>query len=108
MIYLKLRQDGLWANHKRLDRLYVLEKLHVRRRQRRKVPTTDRQPLIRLSAANEVWSIDFIFDRIASGRVFKCLVIVDNTPRTRGRRDGPAQHRRPLAHANAGRSLRAA
>ena len=78
MIHLKLRQDGLRVNHKRVDRLYALEQLHIRRRRRKKVPPADRQPLIRPGAANEVWSIDFIFDRIASGRALKCLVIVDD------------------------------
>jgi transposase InsO family protein len=78
MIYLKLRQDGLQVNHKRVERLYALEKLQVRRRRRKKVPPADRQPLIRPSAANEVWSIDFVFDRIASGRAIKSLVVVDD------------------------------
>lgn len=78
MIYLKLRQDGLLVNHKRVERLYALEKLQVRRRRRKKVPPADRQPLIRPAYANEVWSIDFVFDRIAAGRVLKCLVIVDD------------------------------
>jgi len=32
MIYPKLRQDGLIVNHKRVDRLYALAKLQVRRR----------------------------------------------------------------------------
>ena len=31
-IYLKLRQDGLQVNHKRVDRLYALGQMHVRRR----------------------------------------------------------------------------
>jgi len=29
-------------------------------------------------SANEVWSMDFVLDRIASGRTIKCLVIVDD------------------------------
>ena len=33
---------------------------------------------MRPGTANEVWSIDFVFDRIASGRTLKCLVIVDD------------------------------
>jgi putative transposase len=32
MIYLKLRQAGELVNHKRIERLYALEKLQVRRR----------------------------------------------------------------------------
>lgn len=78
MIYLKLRQAGELVNRKRVERLYTLEGLQVRRRRRKKIPVGERQPLIRPSAANEVWSIDFVFDRVADGRVIKCLVIVDD------------------------------
>jgi putative transposase len=78
MIYLKLRQGGEVINHKRVERLYALEKLHIRRRRRKKIPVADRQPLIRPASANEVWSMDFVFDRVAGGRMLKCLVIVDD------------------------------
>jgi len=78
MIYLKLRQAGQQVNHKRVERLYAQEKLQVRRRRRKKIPPADRQPLIRPGTANEVWSMDFVFDRIASGRALKCLAIVDD------------------------------
>jgi putative transposase len=78
MIYLKLRQQGLKVNHKRVDRLYSEARLQIRRRKRKKAPVSDRQPLVRPLAANEVWSLDFVFDRIAGGRVLKCLAIVDD------------------------------
>jgi transposase InsO family protein len=78
MIYLKLRQAGVVANHKRVDRLYAEARLQVKRRRRKKVPQADRQPLIRPQALNEVWSADFVFDRTAEGRVLKCLTIVDD------------------------------
>ena len=78
MIHLKLRQAGELVNYKRVERLYTLEKLQVRRRRRKKIPVSERQRLIRPGAANEVWSADFVFDRIASGRALKCLVIVDD------------------------------
>jgi len=78
MIYLKLRQAGERVNHKRVERLYALEKLHIRRRRRKKIPLAERQPLVRPGAANEVWSVDFVFDRISCGRTIKCLVIVDD------------------------------
>jgi transposase InsO family protein len=78
MIYLKLRQAGQMVNHKRVERLYTLQNLQVRRRRRKKIPLADRQPLVRPGTANEVWSIDFVFDRIASGRTLKCLVVVDD------------------------------
>lgn len=62
----------------RVERLYAAEGLQVRWRKRKKVPMADRQPLIRPMAANAVWSMDFVFDRVASGQAIKCLVIVDD------------------------------
>ena len=79
MIYLKLRQAGMVVNHKRVDRLYAEAGLQVRRRKRKKIPVSDRHPLERPSAANQVWSMDFVFDRTAEGRVIKNLTIVDDT-----------------------------
>ncbi|MFZ3176188.1 MAG: IS3 family transposase [Thiobacillus sp.] len=78
MIYLKLRQAGVVVNHKRVERLYAEARLQVRRRRRKKVPVSDRQPLGRPQAANHVWSMDFVFDRTAEGRVIKCLTVVDD------------------------------
>lgn len=78
MIYLKLRQAGQPVNHKRVDRLYAEAGLQVRRRKRKKVPVSDRQPLGRPQKANQVWSMDFVFDRTAEGRVIKCLTIIDD------------------------------
>ena len=42
------------------------------------MPVSDRQPLERPSAANEVGSMDVVFGRIASGRALKILGIVDD------------------------------
>lgn len=63
-------------NYKRVERLYQEAKLQVRRRKRKKVLPGERQPLVRPTAANQVWSMDFVFDRTAEGRVIKCLTIV--------------------------------
>ena len=78
MIFLKLRQAGLVVNHKRVERLYRLARLQVRRRKRKKVAIGERQPLSRPTQANQVWSMDFVFDRTIDGRVIKCLTIVDD------------------------------
>ena len=78
MIYLKLRQAGEIVNHKRVDRLYAEAGLQVRRRKRKKIPAADRHPLERPLAANQMWSMDFVFDRTAEGRVIKNLTIVDD------------------------------
>jgi transposase InsO family protein len=78
MIHLKLGQAGWHVNYKRVERLYRLERLQVRRRKRKKVPVSERQPLARPSSPNQVWSMDFVFDRVAGGRALKCLTIVDD------------------------------
>ena len=52
MIHLKLRQSGLPVNYKRVERLYQDAKLQVRRRKRKKVLVSERQPLLRPSRAN--------------------------------------------------------
>jgi transposase InsO family protein len=78
MIYLKLRQAGMVVNHKRVDRLYAEAGLQVRRRKRKKIPAADRHPLERPLSANQVWSMDFVFDRTVEGRVIKNLTVVDD------------------------------
>lgn len=78
MIYLKLRQEGLVVNHKRVDRLYAEASLQVKRRKRKKIPIGERQPLMRPEQADQVWSMDFVFDRSADGRVIKCLTVLDD------------------------------
>ena len=81
MIHLKLRQAGMLVNYKRVERLYQEARLQVRRRKRKKVAFGERQPLLRPTAANQVWSMDFVFDRTGEGRVLKCLTIVDDFTR---------------------------
>ena len=78
MLHLRLCQRGWRVNIKRVRRLYRLENLMVQKRKRKKVAPGDRQPLIRPSRANEVWSMDFVFDRLADGRSLKCLTVVDD------------------------------
>lgn len=78
MIYLKLRQVGQLVNHKRVERLYTEAGLQVRRRKRKKIPASDRQPLVRPQKADQVWSMDFVFDRTADGQAIKCLTVIDD------------------------------
>lgn len=78
MIYLKLRQAGESVNHKRVDRLYTEAGLQVKRRKRKKIPAAARHPLGRPLAANQMWSMDFVFDRTAEGRTIKSLTVIDD------------------------------
>jgi putative transposase len=68
------------VNHKRVYRLYVEEKLALRRKRGRKRRTV-RQPLPGAVAANQVWSVDFMTDALSSGRRFRTLNIVDDYTR---------------------------
>lgn len=78
MIYLKLRQAGIVVKHKRVELLYAEAEQQVQRSKRKKVPVSDRQPLIRPAQANQIRSMDFVFDRTADARVIKSLTIVDD------------------------------
>ena len=78
MIYLKLRQAGELVNHKRVERLYAQAGLQVRKRKRKNIPMAERHPLERPAMANQVWSMDFVFDRTAEGRSIKSLTVVDD------------------------------
>lgn len=83
MIYLKLRQAGELVNYKRVDRLYAQAGLQVKRRKRKKIPLAEQHPLERPTAANQMWSMDFVFDRTAEGSSIKNLTVVDDAHRAR-------------------------
>jgi putative transposase len=65
-----LQREGWQVNHKRIYRLYVEEKLSLRRKRGRKRSRV-RQPLPEAVAANQVWSVDFMTDALSSGRRFR-------------------------------------
>lgn len=69
------------VNHKRVHRLYRLEGLMVRRRLRKRIAAGQRVPLPLPTRANERWSLDFMSDQLADGRVFRTLNIVDDFTR---------------------------
>ncbi len=75
-----LQREGWQVNHKRIYRLYVEEKLSLRRKRGRKRSRV-RQPLPEAVAANQVWSVDFMTDALSSGRRFRMLNIVDDYTR---------------------------
>lgn len=78
MSNLKLRQAAMAVNYKRVERLYWLEGLHIRRRRRKRLIATQLQSLLCPALANEVWSMGFVLDRVATGRTLKCLTAVED------------------------------
>lgn len=77
-LHVLLRREGVQVNHKRVHRLYRLAGLAVRRRRRRERVALERQPLLLPSGPNEVWSMDFVMDRLEDGRRLKALTVVDD------------------------------
>jgi putative transposase len=73
-----LRREGVAVNHKRVYRLYSAAELAVRRRKKRRGIAVERQPLLRPTAPNQVWSMDFVMDALADGRRIKLLTLVDD------------------------------
>ena len=71
-----LGQRGYEVNRKRVYRLYVEERLMVRRKRRKRL-VRERAAEPRLTGANQEWAMDFIVDRLATGRMVRILSVVD-------------------------------
>lgn len=69
------------VNHKRVERLYRLEGLSLRRRKHKKMAAGLRVILPKPLRANERWSMDFVQDTLWMGRRFRSLTIVDDFSR---------------------------
>ena len=64
------------VNVKRVYKLYVEEKLMVRRKKRKRL-VRERAVEPRLLRANQEWAMDFITDGLATGRMVRILSVVD-------------------------------
>ena len=76
-----LRREGWLVNHKRVYRLYREEGLKLGKRRRRARAHIERVPLSLPTRADERYSMDFMRDTLADGRVFRTLNIVDDYTR---------------------------
>ncbi len=72
-----LRREGWRVNAKRIYRLYGLEGLEVRTKPRKKLASRVRVPLPAATRPNERWSMDFVSARLADGRWFRTLTVLD-------------------------------
>ncbi len=75
-LHVLLCRRGHAVNVKRVYRLYVEERLMVRRRKRKRL-VRERSETPRLTRANQEWAMDFIVDGLATGRMVRILSVVD-------------------------------
>jgi putative transposase len=77
-IYILLRREGWFVNHKRVYRLSRDDGLSLRlKKPRRNVSAANRDRQPAAMAANEMWSMDFVSDALFDGRRLRALTVVD-------------------------------
>jgi len=80
-LHVLLVRAGWQVNRKRVLRMYQEEGLQVRRKRRKQAARASRMPRVVPHQPNESWSMDFMSDSLADGRVFRLLNIVDDCTR---------------------------
>jgi putative transposase len=80
-LHILLLREGWKVNHKRIHRLYKLEGLNLRLKTKKKKVALPRVPCPEAVQPNDRWSLDFVADRLADGRAYRVLTLVDNVSR---------------------------
>jgi len=80
-LHVLLLREGWQVNHKRFYRLYKEEGLSLRLKSKKKRTSHPRVPMPAATAPNEVWSMDFMADRLSNGRQLRLRTLVDNFSR---------------------------
>ena len=77
-IYIRLRREGWHVNHKKVERIYYRDEgLSLRRRRRKKLAAVPRVALPRPTQPGRCYALDFVHDRLVTGRRYKCLTMTD-------------------------------
>jgi putative transposase len=74
-MYRFIREQSHQWNHKRVYRIYTEMNLNLKRKVKKRLPMRTKESLTLPLAANVVWSMDFMYDRLMSGRPFRTLNI---------------------------------
>lgn len=76
-LHMRNVQGHRW-NHKRVYRIYRELELNLRIKPRRRLKREKPEELVVPDAPNTVWSMDFMADRLADGRQFRLLNVLDD------------------------------
>jgi putative transposase len=76
-LHVLLKREVGSINRKRVQRLYRLEGLAIRRRQRKRVARAPRGATAPSWRPGEAWAMDFMQDVLADGRRFRTLNVLD-------------------------------
>jgi len=80
-IHKRIRRTGKIVNHKKVYRLYRLEGLKIRTKSNKRKKTLPSRPLVIPTKSNQVWSMDFVFERTMDGRKKRILTGIDHFSR---------------------------
>jgi putative transposase len=79
LCFLYLRNvKGFGWNHKRVYRLYRELELNLRIKPKKRLVRERPEPLAVPETINQVWSMDFMHDRLEDGRAFRLLNVIDD------------------------------
>jgi putative transposase len=76
-IYDALRNAGETVNHKRVHRLYCLNKFQLQYRRKTKRQYSVVQPMPVPDQPNRIWALDFVHDGLANRRSIRFLNVID-------------------------------
>ena len=79
LCFLYLRNiKGFGWNHKRVYRIYCELELNLRIKPKRRLVREKPEPLCQPDAANQSWSMDFMYDQLQNGRSYRLLNVIDD------------------------------
>ncbi len=77
-MFQRLRNQGYHWNHKRVRRVYRDQRLNLRVKPKKRLPSRQPTPLAQPDSTNESWSVDFMSDSLQSGRTFRTFNVIDD------------------------------